>query len=69
MAVFTVTAGVGFLLVCLWAWRSDKKNNAAIEADSAEAFDERVKDLRAGPLKYTHEQAVAAANRIKNGED
>jgi membrane protein implicated in regulation of membrane protease activity len=65
----TLTAGVSFLLVCLWAWRSDKKNNAAIKAGSVEAFNERVKDLQAGPLKYTHEQAVAAANRIRNGED
>jgi hypothetical protein len=66
---FTLTAGVVFLLGCLWAWRSDKKDNAAIRAGSVEAFNERVKDLQAGPLKYTHEQAVAAANRIRNGED
>jgi hypothetical protein len=58
-----------FLLACPVAFWMDRKNNASIRAGDIEAFNERVEELKGKPFEYTHEQAVAAVTRLRDGED
>lgn len=68
-----VVAKVGWVPVVLLAaavtltliYRSEVKQNRAIRAGSTEAFDDKVKDLMRN-LNYSHEDAIAAARRIRD---
>ncbi|HTF67111.1 MAG TPA: hypothetical protein VK638_30945 [Edaphobacter sp.] len=66
---FALMGGCVALLIFFWAWRSDRKSNAAIRAGSIEAFNERVEELKTGPLNYSDDEAVAAVTRLRDGKD
>lgn len=56
-----------YLIALIRAFWSDRKDNRAIRAGSQEVFDKRVAALM-GSSKYTREEAVAAATRVKDGK-
>lgn len=63
-----IIAGVVFLSMIFFAWRSDRKENEAIRSGSEEAFNRRVETYKSDPYNYDHARAVEAATRIKEGK-
>jgi amino acid transporter len=63
-----IIAGVAFLLSIFLLWKSDRRENEAIRAGSAEAFNRRVEAYKRDPFNYDHAKAVETTTRIKEGK-
>jgi hypothetical protein len=65
---WVITSALIIIPSAYFGTRSDIRQNEAIRAGCQECFDRRVQDL-VRKLKYSQEQAVVAAQRIKDGKE